>query len=53
MKNLILEIENLLAGPLFKRILIFEKKIELGTQILEFKFFMLFLYMFLRGKYAC
>ena len=51
-KNLVLEFENTHLKPLFKRILIFEKKIELGIKILNFRFFMPFLHKLLRSKYA-
>ena len=39
MKNLVLEMEITYLKPLFKRILIFEKKNELEIQILDFGFF--------------
>ena len=51
-KNLVLEIENTYLKPLFKRTSIFEKKNELGIEILNFGIFMPFLHMLLQSKYA-
>ena len=50
-KNLVLEIENTYLKPLFKPILIL-KKIELIIEKLNFGFFIPFLDMLLRSKYA-
>ena len=50
-KNLVLEIENTYLKPLLKPILIFEKKIELRIENLNFGFFIPFLYTLLRSKY--
>ena len=52
MKNLVLEMEITYLKPLFKRILIFEKKMNLKFKFWILDFFMLFLHMFLRGKYV-
>ena len=52
MKNLVLEMEITYLKPLFKRILIFEKKMNLKLKFLDCGFCMLFLHMFLCGKYV-
>ena len=42
MKNLILGIEKQLVGPLFKRILIFEKKLKCDSKFLTLNFYAIF-----------
>ena len=51
MKNLVLEMEITYLKPLFKPILIFEKKFETRIKNLNFGFFIPFLHTLLRSKY--